>query len=971
MDERRVEDQGCAARTACDLSTVDAAQRSLALGASRAPSLIDARFDHDSCGVGFVASVHGTADHRILQDALTALSRLEHRGAVAADGVSSDGIGVMTAVPRKLLLDETGVVLAESELLGAGMCFWPQDETRAEAALETCLKSQEMRVLAWRDVPTRPEILGEIALSTMPKVRQVLVADAATAETEPMERRLYLARKQFERAVAMGEVTGYVCSLSTQTMVYKAMCLGRLLPNFYPDLECRDYVTPFALFHQRYATNTLPAWHRAQPGRKLGHNGEINTVWGNRSRMAARDSTLPVECKPVLTKDGTDSTSLDETVELISQNGRTIAEAVRMLLPPAMVKRPSPFLQYHAGCTEPWDGPAAIAFSDGIVVGAALDRNGLRPCRYAITNDGIVVAGSEAGLVDLDPARLMESGRLGPGQMIGVDMAEQKVYHNDEMLDAFDAKATYATLAETELLKPVSPSPTHDDESVGNGPPLDLVALQSGFGYTKEDVRMVLTPMAASGKDMVWSMGDDTPLAFLAHAPRPLYAFFRQRFAQVTNPAIDPLREAIVVTLKTRLGPWAHILEKNAPLPGIGLDSPFLSLGQVAALRAGKYPHADALRLEEVHCLFPPEKTLEQAIDDLCAHVVERVRGGVRMLLLTDRGAGPAALPVPMAMVTGAVHQALVEAGLRTLCGMAVEAGDCRDIHHAAVLIGYGAGAVCPWLALETARSFAGEKGFPEAVSADEAERLMLKALDAGLAKVMSKMGISVGDSYRGAHLFDVLGLHVSVVERCFPNTPAPLSGIGFAELDRRLRLTWVAPTPDEEAVAAEAPKTVDLPDFGWVRFRKDEAAEPHKWQPATVKLLQTVVGSTRAGVPSDDPAAAFTIFSRGIDQGEAVALRDLLEVRPAGPELPLEDVEAPEDLCRRFVASAMSLGSLSPEAHQTITAAMNALGARSNTRRRRRSGCVPATGCVRLYAHVPKSGHGAPGFEGWWSGCR
>jgi glutamate synthase (NADPH/NADH) large chain len=912
MDVRVVENQRRGERASDEVSqNAPVARRGVASLLRDAPSLVDERFDHDSCGVGFVASKFGTADHRILQDALTALSRLEHRGAVAADGVSSDGIGLMAAVPRKLLLDDTGVTLAESELLGVGMCFWPQDENGAEAVLETCLKSQELRVLAWRDVPTRPEILGEIALSTMPKIRQVLVADAATAENEPMERRLYLARKQFERAVEFAEVTGYICSLSTQTLVYKAMCLGKLLPNFYPDLECRDYVTPFAVFHQRYATNTLPAWHRAQPGRKLGHNGEINTVWGNRSRMAARDSTLPVECKPVLTKDGTDSTSLDETVELISQNGRTIAEAVRMLLPPAMVKRPSPFLQYHAGCSEPWDGPAAIAFSDGIVVGAALDRNGLRPCRYAITKDGIVVAGSEAGLVDLDPAMLIESGRLGPGQMIGVDMAEQKIYHNDEMLDAFDAKATYATLVERDVLQAVAVPVAA----------IDLAGLQRGFGYTKEDVRMILTPMAATGKDAVWSMGDDTPLAFLAHSPRPLYAFFRQRFAQVTNPAIDPLREAIVVTLKTRLGPWAHILEKNAPLPGISLESPFLSLGQVQALREGRYPHAQALRLEELPCLYAPAKTLEQAIDDLCGEAVERVRNGVRLLLLTDRGASAEALPVPMAMVTGAVHQALVEAGLRTLCGMAVEAGDCRDIHHAAVLIGYGAGAVCPWLALETAKSFVGEKGWPEGVTAAGAEKMMLKALDAGIAKVMSKMGISVVDSYRGAHLFDVLGLHASVVDRCFPNTPAPLSGIGFAELDRRLRLTWLAEAP-----------VADLPDFGWVRFRKDDAAEPHKWQPANVKSLQTVVGSTRAGVASADPAGAFKIFSRDVDLGEAVTLRDLLEVRPAGPELALEAVEAPESLCRKFVASAMSLGSLSPEAHQTITAAMNAMGARSNT---------------------------------------
>ena len=873
-------------------------------------SLMDERFEHDSCGVGFVASALGKRDHRILEQALTALARLEHRGAVAADRASSDGVGLMTAVPRALLLQAAGVSLPEEEALGVGMLFLPHDEDRAEKnnaqpVLQSCLGSQGLRVLAWREVPTRPEILGEIARSTLPRILQVLIADADPSNADPLERRLYLARKQFERAREAGEVRGYVCSLSSTTIVYKAMCLGRLLPEFFPDLASEKFITHFAVFHQRYATNTLPTWHRAQPGRKLGHNGEINTVWGNRVRMAARDSTLPVECKPVLTQDGTDSTSLDEAIELISQNGRTLAEAVRMLLPPAVVDRVSPFLKYHGDCAEPWDGPAAISFSDGCVVGAALDRNGLRPCRYAITVDGLVVAGSEAGLVDLDPERVVESGRLGPGQMLVVDTVDHKVLHNEELLDVFDASATYATLMEEVSLEPFATPPA----------PEGLAELQHGFGYTKEDVKMILQPMASSGKDAVWSMGDDTPLAFLARSPRPLYAFFRQRFAQVTNPAIDPLREAIVVSLHTRLGPWPHLLDKNAPLPGISLSSPFLSLGHVAALRAGEYPHRDVLCLQELPCLFDAATSLDSALDALCGRAVERVLEGARLLLLTDRGASPDRLPIPMAMATGAVHQALVAAGLRTLVGLAVEAGDCRDIHHAAVLIGYGAGAVCPWLALETARSFE-----PDGV---DGEQLMLKALDAGLAKVMSKMGISVVDSYRGAHLFDILGLHASVVERCFPHTPAPLSGIGFAELDRRLRLSW---GPE----SATAPS--DLPDFGWVRFRKTDLAEPHMWQPPTVKALQTVVGSARGVAAAADPTGAFAVFSRNVDAGEAVTLRDLLEVRPAGAELPITEVEAAESLCGRFIASAMSLGSLSPEAHSTITQAMNYLGARSNT---------------------------------------
>ncbi len=864
--------------------------------------------EKDSCGVGFVCSALGKRSHDILKKALLALARLEHRGAVATDGRTSDGVGILAGIPKQLLLDETQVRFNPDNELGVGMCFWPVGETRAEAVLESALTAYELRVLCWREVPINTAVLGEIAIDTMPVIRQVLVADAASrvaGETEPMEKRLYLARKQFERAVELKEVTGYVCSLSCKTIVYKSLCLGVMLPEFYLDLANPSYVTNFAIFHQRYATNTLPAWHRAQPARKLGHNGEINTVWGNRARMAARASTLPVECQPVFTKDGTDSTSLDEAIEMLSQNGRTIAESVRMLLPPAVVEKPSAFLRYHADCAEPWDGPAAIAFADGEVVGAALDRNGLRPCRYAITSDGIVVAGSEAGLVDLDSDMLIESGRLGPGQMIGVDMAEQKIYHNMAMLEAFDAKFPYAMLVENDPLLPVAVEKVSSAE--------ELAALQRGFGYTKEDVNMILKPMAATGKDAVWSMGDDTPLAFLAKSPRPLYAFFRQRFAQVTNPAIDPLREAVVVSLHTRLGPWSHLLDKHAPLPGIALDSPFLSLGQMAALRAGKFPHNDMFRLEEVACLFDASKTLEQGLDELCAKTVDLVLSGAKIMLFTDRGASAEKLPIPMAMATGAVHQALVKAGMRTMCGIVVEAGDCRDIHHAAVLIGYGAGGLCPWLALETAKALA-----PEGM---DGEAETLHALDAGLAKVMSKMGISVVDSYRGAGLFDILGLHDTIVKRCFPNTPSPLSGIGFSEVERRLRMGWQG----EAAVA-------DLPDFGWVRFRKSDTAEPHRWQPPTVKALQTVVGSTKAGVPSEDPTAAFHIFSDGVDSKEASTLRDLLEIRPAGAPLAIDDVEKPSELCKRFIASAMSLGSLSPEAHQTITAAMNMLGARSNT---------------------------------------
>ncbi|WP_419806905.1 glutamate synthase-related protein [Terriglobus sp.] len=884
-------------------------------GAQEIPSLLDARFERDSCGVGFVASQHNQPSHDILEKALTALARLAHRGAVAADGKSSDGVGVMTAVPRTLLLDNTGLTLDPALPLGVAVCMFPQASADADAAtLERCLTENGLRILGWRDIPTNSGVLGEIALGSMPVLKHLLTTDDGNSSIEETERRLYLARKSYERRFEADETHGYIASLSARTIVYKSLCLGRALSEFYPDLADPRFVTPFALFHQRYATNTTPAWHRAQPGRTLAHNGEINTVWGNRARMEARYSTLPSECQPILTKDGTDSTSLDETAELLARNGRNIAEAIRILLPPAVTERRSAFLEYHRDTAEPWDGPAALGFTDGRYVGAALDRNGLRPSRYAFTADGLVVAGSEAGLVDLDPEQVIHSGRLGPGQMLVVDLEQQQVYENEALLDLFDAGGDYTPLLDERTI----------EAQWVDLPPTDIAAVQraqSSFGYTKEDVRMVLQPMFSDGKDAVWSMGDDTPLAYLARSPRPLYSYFRQRFAQVTNPAIDPLREAIVVSLHTRLGPWSHLLDHHAALPGISLRSPFLSIGRLEALRQGKYPQNDTLRMRELKCVFSKDFSLSTGIEALCANAVAIVREGCELLLISDRRASSDELPIPMAIAVSVVHHALVAAGLRTHTGIAAEAGDVRDVHHAAVLIGYGAGAVCPWLALETARASA-----PEGSKPNDPEIKMLKAFDAGLAKIMSKMGISVVDSYRGAYQFDILGLGREVVERCFPQTPAPLGGIGLHQIEDAIRHQWGAPP------RVDAKGVADLPDYGWVKFRRADEAEPHTWAPGHVKALQSVVGSARNIAPPADPAEQFRIFSSDMGRDGATTLRDLLEIRPAGPEVALEQMPRPESFFPRFAASAMSLGSLSPEAHSTITIAMNMLGGKSNT---------------------------------------
>jgi glutamate synthase domain-containing protein 2/glutamate synthase domain-containing protein 1/glutamate synthase domain-containing protein 3 len=875
-------------------------------------SLVDPRFDFDSCGVGFVAQLSAEPSHAIVQRALTALERLEHRGAVAADGKSSDGVGVTVVIPRAWLLKQAGIILPDRKPLGVGTIFLPQADAAQRGEIESALAAQGLETLLWRPVPVRPEVLGEIANSTRPSIWHLLITGD---EPEGFNRRLFLARKQFERS----GLPGYFASISSSTMVYKALCAGRLLADFYPDLADEEFKTPIALFHQRYATNVLPSWERAQPFRTLAHNGEINTIWGNRSNMEARAATMALDLHPVLTVGGSDSTSLDEIVELLAHNGRTVGEAVRMMVPPANPGERSSFLQYSGDLIEPWDGPAALAFTDGRQVGAILDRNGLRPCRYALDDQGLVVAGSEAGLVDMDPARIVHSGRLGPGQMIVADLDFNRFFENDEILRIYDTKRHYQDLIQLD-------TPLVDSAELA--PPLpaaELNRLQHRFGFTREDVRMILQPMAAEGKDAVWSMGDDTALAPLARAPRPLYAFFRQRFAQVTNPPIDPLRESVVLKMHTRLGPWPHLLEIREPLRGLSLRSPILTLGQMHALRHAHHGQAAKMPHAILNCLYSPDTTLEIAVDILARRAVDLVATGASLLILSDREASPEAIPIPMAMAAGAVHMALIRAGVRAEVGVAAEAGDCREIHHVAVLLGMGAGAVCPWLALETARSLNPEAG----------EQNLMHALELGLAKVMSKMGISVLDSYCAAHLFDAIGISQVVVDKCFAGVPAPIGGFGFKEIEAYVRSLWMdqmaaEEREEEDGAIVSVTKVRELPDYGFVRFRKADEAESHGWQPLMVRALQTVVGSTKQGAAN--ALSPFASFATQVAEADPSNLRDLLEIRPAGPELAIENVEAAGNITRSFVASAMSFGSLSPEAHQTITQAMNLLGARSNT---------------------------------------
>jgi glutamate synthase (ferredoxin) len=880
----------------------------------RPSGLYDPRFEHDACGVGFVARLSGQPGHDIVAKAVEAVANLSHRGAVAADGKSGDGSGVLTQIPRRLVARELerlfGARLDATDLIGVGMFFLPHDGGTAESLVEAALRGQGLRVLGWRDVPIDSEQLGAGARSTLPRIRQAFVVPH---QADDFEQALYLARKDIERRATQPELT-YVVSLSCRTLVYKGLFAAHQLPAFYLDLRDPDYESGLAVYHQRYSTNTFPTWQLAQPFRLLAHNGEINTLLGNRAWMHAREASLPAEVRPVIWSEGSDSTSLDEALNLLERNGRNVLHALSVLMPAAWEGNPGlppavlDFYRYHAPIVEPWDGPAALAFADGRYVGAALDRNGLRPCRYKVTAEGLVVAGSEVGAIELDDYRIVEKGRLGPGQMLALDLERHVILHDDELKRELGAAKQWAAWVAN-----ITTDDAGATKEVSASDHQPLAALQRAAGYTNEDLRIVLRPMGGEGLEAVWSMGDDTPVAPFARIPRSVYTFFRQRFAQVTNPPIDPLRESLVMSLRTWLGPKPDLLQVDGQQPLlIELDSPVVDENTLASIRG-----QSRLRVAEIDATFWADalensagKRLELALDDVCASAETAARDGAQLLVLSDRHVDPTRVAIPMLLAIGAVHQRLLATGLRTRVDLIVEAADAWDVHHLAALIGYGAGAVCPWLALRSARAL-GEKDYPDP---DTAEHNYLKATTKGLLKIMSKMGISTVSSYRGGQIFECLGLDQSVVERCFSGTASRIGGLGFEQL--------AIPVLERHADAFATDDQRKLPDFGLVRFRRE--GERHAWEPAVVRALHKAI---------DDDTTAWDEYRRLTEPpDEPAALRDLLEVRAAGDPVPIDQVEPWEKIVTRFVCTAMSLGALSPEAHETLAVGMNRLGARSNS---------------------------------------
>ena len=900
----------------------------------RPKGLYDPSFQQDACGVGFVARPSPEPSRAIVEMALEAAVNLTHRGALDADAKTGDGAGILVQLPRRFFareLERMGLRLERPQELAVAMVFLPRqpaEAQRARQALERCARTRGLHVLGWRQVPVDPSLLGDKAQATMPAIEQMLVVPVQPLDAEAYERLLYLVRKEAEAELARQELDCYIPSFSHRTLVYKGLLVAWQLRGFYLDLQDPLFESALALFHQRYSTNTFPTWPLAQPFRLLAHNGEINTLMGNYNWMRAREPELSSRLwgedieglKPIIVPGGSDSAMLDNALEALVLSGRDLLHAMLMLVPEAWERMPDldpawrDFYEYHACLMEPWDGPAALAFTDGVKVGATLDRNGLRPLRYKVARDGLVVAGSEVGIVHLEEAQVAEKGRLGPGEMLVVDTARGRILHKGEVMAELVGRRPYGHWLRQHMVRLREPFPT-DGHRPDAADGVDLGQLQTAFACTNEDVRMILKTMASQGHDPVFSMGDDIPLAVLSQTHRPLSFYFRQRFAQVTNPAIDPLREELVMSLDCYLGPRGSIFEETPQHARVvHLETPLLTAQALEAIRRGVN---GAFRVRELAALFPAHEGpqgLEAALARLEREAVAAAEAGYDLLLLSDRGVDAQQAPIPMLLAVGAVHHGLIRAGRRMRTDIVVETGAAWDVHHFALLLGYGANGIYPYLALATLRAFLQERDMAEA-DIEEVLANFRQAVERGLLKVMSKMGISALRSYRGAQIFEVIGLSQEVVDRCFTGTPARLGGIGLREIGEDV-LYW-----HQQAFQAY-PQTRRLADIGYVRFRRE--GEYHGFNPQVVTALQKAV---RTG-----DYQAYKEFSQMVHSGPPRTLRDLLEVRSDRAPIPLEEVEPASEIAKRFVTAAMSLGALSPEAHRTIAIAMNRLGGKSNT---------------------------------------
>jgi len=901
--------------------------------------LYDPQYEHDSCGVGFVANIDGTPSHDIIIDGLTILKNLVHRGAVGGDLKTGDGAGLLFQIPHALFertCAKQGITLPVPGTYGVGFLFLPQQQDERqdiERRITALITEQSGTVLGWRDVPVMPDCLGDMARATMPCLRQIFISVAGHAG-DTLERTLYLMRKSIERYAIENQIpldSFSIPSFSARTITYKGMLDGPALHRFYQDLSDPLCTSALAVIHQRYSTNTFPSWPLAQPFRYIAHNGEINTLRGNINKMRAREATLasPLfgddlkKLFPIIMPGGSDSAMFDNVLELLVAGGRSLEHALMMMIPEAfgpayhISTDKRAFYEYHAAIMEPWDGPAAVAFTDGRKVGAMLDRNGLRPARYYITRRGKIVMASEVGVLDIDPIEILEKGRLAPGKMLLVDTEKKRVLKDNEIKALVARHKPYRHWLEQNkielkgLLQVQSPH--------AQGAPELLMQHLKAFGYTFEEIDKVILPTVINAQEPVSSMGNDEALAVLSERPRLLYDYFKQLFAQVTNPPIDPYRESLVMSLMSFTGRERNLLDETPEhCRQLKLSHPILSNDDMAKLRSVNIPD---YRIVEIPILFPrtsDREGLQKALDDLCHCVAAAICDGASLVIMTDRGICPDRAGIPALLALSCVHQYLVRTGKRHLAGIIMETGEARDVMHIATLIGFGANGVNPYLVFELIAHLKNQGRLPATLTVEAAFENYITALKKGILKIMSKMGIATIRSYRGAQLFEAIGLDSSLIETYFCGTPSRIGGIGLSEIATETLLRY-----ERAFDPAARPDGEPLPSGGSIHYRKN--SERHVLTPEAIVSVQRAV---REGSYEHYRRFADTInnHSRNL-----CTLRGLFTFKPQNP-VPLDEVEPVESIVKRFVVSAMSFGSISKEAHETIAIAMNRLGAASNS---------------------------------------
>jgi glutamate synthase (NADPH) large chain len=909
-------------------------------GLPEAQGLYHPSLEHDACGIGFVASVKGHKSHEIIVKGIQVLINLTHRGACGCDPETGDGAGVLIQIPHKFFTRECaklGFTLPAPGEYGVGMTFLPVDRQprlQCEGIIEHIVREEGLSVLGWRDTPIEGTAIGRVARASQPYIQQIFVGHAKGMTEDQLERKLYVVRKRVETEITSSDVEDkeffYIPSLSARTIVYKGLLLAPQIANFYPELSDPDVMSALCLVHQRFSTNTFPTWQLAHPFRYIGHNGEINTLKGNVNWMHARQSVLasPLfagdikKLFPIIQPDGSDSAAFDNALELLLMAGRPIQHAMAMLIPEAWSSNPhmnpekKAFYEYHASLMEPWDGPAAIAFTDGRVIGATLDRNGLRPARYLVTRDDLIIMASETGVLPVKPEDVKLKGRLQPGKMLLVDTVEGRIISDKEVKKQLYSRKPYELwLQENQITLDQLPDPPrehHTDHET-------ILSRQRAFGYTDEDMRMIIGPMAEKGEEPVGSMGTDTPLACLSDKPQPLFNYFKQLFAQVTNPPIDPIREEMVMSMISYIGTERNILDET-PLHchTLKLPHPILTNMHLEKLRRVSRGDILASTLPMLFAVEEGARGLERGLDQLCRRASLAIKSGYSLLILSDRGVDQDYAPIPSLLALTAVHNHLVREETRTQVALIIESGEPRETMHYALLIGYGASAINPYLAIETLEDMCKRGLLPPEISFEKALLNYKKSINKGLLKTFSKMGISTLQSYRGAQVFEAIGLNKELVEKFFTGTVSRVEGIGLDVLAKEAILKH------RHAFFPVTESDTELAVGGNYHYRT--RGEYHLFNPQTIAKLQHAV--------QQESPQTFKEYTDLIDRQnhQLCTLRGLLEIKKSEHPIPLEEVEPAKEIVKRFATGAMSFGSISKEAHETLAIAMNRIGGRSNT---------------------------------------